>query len=282
MLRSPPDEGVQHVTTPLRSCDIALNRKVVEGKSLDEEMATADAQEDAARQRIIKHMNADHQDSVCTIEASPKLKETDVPYQVRRYLEAYSNKSVFQTRNAQMTDISLNEMRFGCNGQQHTIAFDPPMKSLREARERVVQLDKEALQILGRSDISIDKYIPPYVKLGHLWNFTQCLLSYILLPVPSNWQPGSIIYDLFLYRFPTFANFVAGFGWYIVFAFMIPIHTTEAGIIARRLRIKHGSTPLDGMWWAWTVSTFVEGITAKWRLDGLVEQKKKEKEAKKH
>jgi putative heme iron utilization protein len=27
-------------------------------------MATSEAQEDAARQRIIKHMNADHQDSV--------------------------------------------------------------------------------------------------------------------------------------------------------------------------------------------------------------------------
>ena len=181
-----------------------------------------------------------------------------------------------------MTDISLGEMKFSCNGQQHTITFDPPLKSFREARERDVQLDKDALQILGRSDISINKYILPYVKLGHLWNFTQCLLSYILLPVPSNWQPGSVIYDLFLYRLPTFANFVSSYGWYIVFLGMIPIHTTEAGMMARRLRIKHGLTPLDGVWWAWVGSCFVEGVTAMWRLDGLVEQKTKEKEAKKH
>jgi hypothetical protein len=180
-----------------------------------------------------------------------------------------------------MTDISLSEMKFSCNGQQHTIAFDPPLKSFREARERVVQLDKDALQILGRSDISIDTYIPPTVKIGHLWNFTQCLLSYILLPFPSNWQPGSVIYDSFLYRFPAFANLLASIGWYVV-AVMIPIHLAEAAIMARRLRIKHGLTPLDWAWWSWTASTFVEGITAKWRLDGLVEKKKKEKGAKKH
>jgi putative heme iron utilization protein len=33
-------------------------------------MATPEAQEDAARQRIIKHMNADHQDSVSEQKAA--------------------------------------------------------------------------------------------------------------------------------------------------------------------------------------------------------------------
>ncbi|KAH7075541.1 hypothetical protein BKA63DRAFT_413153 [Paraphoma chrysanthemicola] len=227
-------------------------------------MAAASTQDDAIRQRIIRHMNADHQDSV------------------RRYLEAYNNKSVFQSRDARMTDISLNEMKFDCSGQQHTITFDPPMKSLSEARERVVQLDKEALQILVCSDIAIDKYIPPTVKLGHLYNFTQCFLSYLLLPSASNWQPGSILYDNLLYRVPNFAGFVAQFGWWIVFAFMVPIHLAEAGIMGRRLRKKHGLTPLDGIWWAWTASCFVEGFTAMWRLSSLVEQKRKEKDSKKH
>jgi hypothetical protein len=44
---------------------------------------------------------------------------------------------MFQTGSAHMTDISLDQMKFSCNGQQHIVAFDPPMKSLREARERV-------------------------------------------------------------------------------------------------------------------------------------------------
>jgi hypothetical protein len=189
---------------------------------------------------------------------------------------------VIQTRSAQMIDINLEEMKFTCNDEQHTIAFDPPMKSLRDARERVVQLDKEALQSLGRSDLTIDKYIPPTTHVGHLFNFSACLLSYIFLPFPSIWQPGSLLYGTVLHHVPWFANFVAQFGWWIVVAFMIPIHSTEAGIMARRLRTKHGLTPLDGLWWSWTTSTFVEGITAKWRLDALLERKRKEKDAKKH
>jgi hypothetical protein len=181
-----------------------------------------------------------------------------------------------------MTDISLNEMQFTCNGQQHTIAFDPPMKSLREARERVVQLDKDALQILDRSDITIDRYIPPTVKLGHLWNFSQCFFSYLFLPHPSIWQPGSLLYDSLLYRVPAFASLIAVVGWWIVVGIMIPIHTFEAGLMGKRLRKKHGSTPLDWVWWAWTGSCFVEGVTSKWRLDGLVKEKRREKDAKKH
>jgi hypothetical protein len=45
---------------------------------------------------------------------------------------------------------------------------------------------------------------------------------------------------------------------------------------------KHSLTPFDKMWWPWTASCFVEGITSFWRLDGLIEEKRKEKEAKKH
>jgi len=222
---------------------------------------------------------------------SPGLSETSVttasapsnePWQIRRYLEAYSSKSVFQTRNAQMTDISLNEMKFLCNGQHHTIVFDPPMKSLREARERVVQLDKNALQVLDRSDIVIDRYVPPTVKLGHLLNFSQCLLCYLLLPHQWIWQPGSPLYDTLLYRIPAFARLNALVGWWVVFIIMIPIHTFEAGIMGRRLTKKHGLTPLDWVWWAWTASCFVEGITSMWRLDALVQGKRKEKDAKKH
>jgi hypothetical protein len=181
-----------------------------------------------------------------------------------------------------MTGITLSEMNFTCNGQQHTIAFDPPLNSLREARERVVQLDKEALQILGRSDITIDRYIPPTAKVGHLINFSVCALVYLFAPIPSIWQPGSLLYDTMLHPIPWFAAFVARIGWWVVVAIMIPIHTTEAGLMARRLRTKHGLTPLDGMWWAWTASCFVEGITSKWRLDGLVERKRAEKDAKRH
>ncbi|KAF1939175.1 integral membrane protein-like protein [Clathrospora elynae] len=225
-------------------------------------MTTPEEQDAAAKQRIIKHMNADHHDSI------------------RRYMEAYNQKSLFQSRDAQMTDIDLKQMKFSCCGQEAVVAFDPPMKSLREARERVVQMDKDALQILGRSNISITTYIPPYTRPGHLWNFTQCSLAFLLLPRPANFQPGSLLYDTVLFRVPGFVNLVAQIGW-IVFAIMLPIHVAETGIMARKLA-RHGCTFLDGVWWKWMGSCFVEGITSFWRLDGLIEEKKRENEAKKH
>lgn len=179
-----------------------------------------------------------------------------------------------------MTDISLTQMECSCNDQRHMIAFDPPLKSLREVRERVVQMDQDALKTLGRSEISITRYIPPYVKLGHFGNFSACFLSYIFLPWPSNFKSGSLLYDNLLFRFPAFASFVAQICW-IVFAIMLPIHLFETGLMARKLA-KHGLTPLDKMWWPWIGSSFVEGITAFWRLDGLIREKRKEIEAKKH
>ncbi|KAL6703287.1 hypothetical protein ACN47E_009994 [Coniothyrium glycines] len=220
-------------------------------------------QEAAAKQRIIKHMNADHHDSI------------------RRYVEAYGSASMFQSRNARMSDITLTEMRFHCgNGQSPVITFDPPMKSLREARERLAQMDKESLQVLGRSDIPITTYIPPYVKLGHLWNFTQCLVAYALLPRPANFKPGSLLYETVLFRIPAFAELVARVS-FIVFAIMLPIHLIETVIMSMKLA-KHGTTFLDAVWWKWMSSCFVEGITSFWRLDGLIEEKRREKEAKKH
>ncbi|KAF2130757.1 integral membrane protein-like protein [Dothidotthia symphoricarpi CBS 119687] len=222
-------------------------------------MATPEAQEAAAKQRIIKHMNADHADSI------------------RRYMGAYTSASMFQSRKAQMTDIDLSSMKFS-NGS--TVAFDPPLKSLRETRERLVQMDKEALKTLGQSDIAIKTYIPPYAKLTHLWNFSQCLLVYFLLPNAANFQPGSLLYDNLLFMVPAFASFVLRIRW-MVLGVMIPIHLIESGLMAMKVS-KHGLTPLDGLWWAWVASCFVEGFTSFWRLDEWVEGKKREKEAKKH
>lgn len=38
----------------------------------------------------------------------------------------------------------------------------------------------------------------------------------------------------------------------------------------------------DTIWWMWVGSSFVEGITSFWRLDGLIAEKQIEKDAKKH
>jgi len=179
-----------------------------------------------------------------------------------------------------MTDIDLNQMKFSCGGQTNTITFDPPMKSLREARERLVQMDKDTLQILGRSDIAVNRYIPPYVKLGHLFNFTQCLLVYLLLPRGANFRPGSLLYDNVLSIVPAFARFVLQVRW-IVLPLMLAIHSTETFYMANKVK-RHGLSSADAVWWGWIGSSFIEGLTSFWRLDELIAEKQREKDAKKH
>lgn len=186
-------------------------------------------------------------------------------------------------RDARLTDVTLNDMKFDCGGQQITIPFDPPMKTLREARERLIQLDKDALEILGRSDIPITKYIPPYaagLHFIHFLNFTQCLLTYIVFSRKANFRPGSLVHDNLL-------SFVPGFGEFclkiqpILLVLMVGIHATETVFMARKLK-RHGLTPSERIWWLWTGSCFVEGKTSFMRVDSLIEEKMKEREAKKH
>jgi hypothetical protein len=150
----------------------------------------------------------------------------------------------------------------------------------REARERLVQLDKDALQVLGRSDITITKFVPPYVKIPHLLNFVQCFLCYVLLPRKENFRPGSLLYETVLYQIPAFAEFVARICW-IVLVVMIPIHLVEATLMARKLA-RHGSTFLDTVWWQWVGTSFVEGFPSFWRLNEVIAEKQQEKDAKKH
>ncbi|KAF2116909.1 integral membrane protein-like protein [Lophiotrema nucula] len=220
------------------------------------------AQEAAARERVIKHMNADHQDSL------------------RRYLEHFKGASSFSVRNARMTDININCMQFEYAGKHGTITFDPPLKSLREARERLVQLDKDALQALGRSDIQITKFIPCYTNAFHLINWTTCFLTYLVYCRPANFKPGSLLFDNVLYKYPGFVKFSLAIQPY-QFPIMVGIHLFESVLMARKLA-RHGVLVSSLLWWAWVGTCFVEGFTSFNRLDEHIAEKQAAKDAKKH
>ncbi|KAF2708237.1 integral membrane protein-like protein [Pleomassaria siparia CBS 279.74] len=225
-------------------------------------MSTSEAQEMVAKERIMKHMNADHQESI------------------RRYIEASEQTSFYQVRDAQMTDINLNNIKISYGGKQAVIPFDPPMKSLREARERLVQMDKDSLQTLGRSDISITKFVQPYAIPAHMMNFTTWLITYTAFSRRSNFMAGSLLYDTLLSRTPGFATFCLTIQP-LLLVIIMGAHSVECVLMARKLA-KHGLTPFEAVWWLWVGTTFVEGFTASLRLNGLIAEKKKEKEAKKH
>lgn len=97
------------------------------------------AADEAAKQRIISHMNKDHHDSV----QSPSLKTSHwyilIDEQIVRYLEHYAKLPSWTAYDGAVADISLDSMTMTCGSRTHRIPFDPPMASYRDARERVVQ-----------------------------------------------------------------------------------------------------------------------------------------------
>ncbi|KAF4542999.1 protein of unknown function DUF2470 [Lasiodiplodia theobromae] len=217
-------------------------------------------QEAAAKQRIVSHMNADHQDSIA------------------RYVEHYCKASSFTASKARLSDISLGSMSVDAAGRQFTIPLEPPMQSWREARERLVQMDRDCLVGLGRSDITVKQYTRP--RGAHAVVFVVCALTYVLVSRRANALPGSFIYDHVLSYSPGFAAFVAQVQP-VVLALMIGIHVVEASIMARRLQ-RHNVAQLSGLWWQWVASCFIEGFGALQRVDALVQQARREKEKQKH
>ncbi|KKY13659.1 putative integral membrane [Diplodia seriata] len=176
--------------------------------------------------------------------------------QIARYLEHYCNVSSFAARRARLTDLSLGSMSIGAAGKNFTIPLEPPMQSWREARERVIQMDRDCLAGLGRSDITVRQYTRP--RGAHAVIFVVCALTY---------SPG-------------FAAFVARVQP-LVLALMIAIHVVEASIMARRLQ-RHNVAQLSGLWWQWVASSFIEGFGALQRVDALVQQGRREKDKQKH
>ncbi|KAF2089892.1 integral membrane protein-like protein [Saccharata proteae CBS 121410] len=220
-------------------------------------MADKDA---AAKQRVISHMNADHGDSIT------------------RFLEHYCRVSSFTARRARLADMSLASMQVEAGGKQYNIPLEPSMDSWRDARERMVKMDQDALAGLGRSDITIREYRVP--KGFHAVVFTVCLLTYVLVSRRQNALPGSFIYDNVLRHVPALASFTAKVQP-TVLALMVGIHLFEASVMARRLA-KHNVPLLGGLWWAWTGSCFIEGFGALQRTSAIVAEEQAAKHKQQH
>jgi putative heme iron utilization protein len=104
-------------------------------------MADQTSKDAAMKERIIKHMNNDHADSLSL------------------YLQHYNKLSASSARGARMTDISLSAMTFQTtDGKTHTIPLNPPMTSFADARTRSVDMDREARSALDISRIKLTSY----------------------------------------------------------------------------------------------------------------------------
>jgi len=157
--------------------------------------------------------------------------------------------------------MDLNSLHIRCGGALYTIPLDPPLSSLKEARERVVQMDREAIAGLGRS--AVKEYRSP--KGFHAVVFGLCLFTYVVFSRRGNVLPGSLVYDYLLKHVPG-SSYFAGIQPAVLWL-MVGIHAAEAVVMARRLG-RHSVPLLSRLWWMWVGSCFIEGYGSfqRWSL----------------
>ncbi|KAK3691884.1 hypothetical protein LTR37_018377 [Vermiconidia calcicola] len=221
-------------------------------------MAQQGTQDEAAKRRIISHMNADHHDSII------------------RYLEHYHGLYSWMAFNSAITDIDLNGMTFDCSGKTYRIPFDPPMKSYREARERVVEIDKQCLEALVKSDITVKEFVPP----TGLYALEFFIVAATFFSYSQRWwfAEGALVERMLGASF-------ARFSWTIqpwLISGMIALHSAEMVFFIQKYLRKHSVNVRTGIWWEWAATTFIEGVFAFRRFKSLVAKKQEEKQKQKH
>ncbi|CEP22874.1 unnamed protein product [Cyberlindnera jadinii] len=206
-----------------------------------------------AEARILAHMNKDHYVSV------------------EDYLVVYGKvTSIEKVSNVKMTEISLDHMTITFNYKEveysleKVIPFEPPLKDLKEARERLVEMARFAAKERGFSPFQIKDFTYPGLR-------NRLLISLIYLPAITHFAPDLIIN-------PTVRGFIGdSFGDWLVNNSLnitwltLGIHALESLFIMRP-KLNHFRVPRDYQL-EWYVSSIIEGFPAIRRFNKLVEEK---------
>jgi hypothetical protein len=226
-------------------------------------MAVQASKDAAAKDRIIKHLNADHQKSLSY------------------YLQHYKELSARAASKPLARDITFEALTIeSVDGKSHTIPFNPPMKSWSEARMRTVEMDREARAALDISPISITAYEPPKSP-AHLTVFGLCVFTFVVFVIRNRIVEGTWFYDNVLPWYP------GGPKWFLWIAKVIAlpvlgIHLGEAYWLDRSRLRKHGVERGTALWYKWIASCFIEGMGCFQRIDATVKRKTLEAEKAKH
>ncbi|KAI1750131.1 hypothetical protein F4782DRAFT_541706 [Xylaria castorea] len=213
--------------------------------------------------RIMAHMNKEH-------GAELKL-----------YLRAFNGLSSSAAADAQLTDITLDTLTISSTTGVHTVRVSPPMKSLADARVRLVDMAARAQEKLGLSDIRIDRFLPP--RGVGLLSFLGVSFYFLSAAVVTSGllHAGTAAWAFLDAYFPYGA---AAFVW-LVKAIALPvavIHLTEAWWVARTRLARYGVETGSALWFGWVLQTFMEGFPAVRRFDQLVLEERRKKDAAKH
>jgi hypothetical protein len=173
-----------------------------------------------------------------------------------RYLEHYAKVSRLRSPCAELKDVNLKQMTIVAAGRSYDVAFQPPLSTFNDIRERVIQMDQESITALNRSPITVKKYTPP-TSLAHLVTLFVTVYTLLMYCRKDNLLPGSGPYELIFKHFPRYSAFALRVRP-IVFPLMIAIHIGEALYMTRRLE-KHSVPLFSRLWWLWVVDNLMEG-----------------------
>lgn len=206
---------------------------------------------------IIKHMNADHQDSLVL------------------FLRAYCGISSSQAKSANLEDITLKNLIITAHGTRYSAPIEPPMKDYSEARSRMVAMHKESLKRLGRSDVTLTEYRAP--RGFPVVIFVLCLFFYASNFQRSNLLPGSFVYEYFGYKFvPGLAHFVYNIHpWF--FPLVVGIHVFETALLIWTQLRPLGVPVFSSVWCMWVGSCFIEGFDTFQRIKQIVKEEREKK-----
>ena len=130
------------------------------------------------------------------------------------------------------------------------------MTSYREARERLVDMDKDCVTALGRSDITVREYTFP--TGWHLALFCTVSATLMAFSLRSNFAAHGMIARLVPDAFRRFCWTIQPY----LFWGMILIHGAETANMARGRLIKHNVNMNDANYWKWLGDCFIEGVGA--------------------
>ncbi|KIW12631.1 hypothetical protein PV08_09909 [Exophiala spinifera] len=219
----------------------------------------------AMKSRIITHMNADHALSL------------------RLYLMRYAHVPLGGTTGAQMLDIALDHMVLQSGYGRHVVALAPPMKSLLEARERLVAMHASCLADLGLSDVVVDRYVPP-ARASQVAVTALSLLVFATFPfrdalLDPTTVPGGV------WSLAGAAPWLARLGYTLqpyVLSFMVVAHLAETAFLTVPRLKRHWVDVGSWLWWAWVLDCAVEGFGCWTRLDEIVADVEEKRKTRKH
>ncbi|KAG8708446.1 hypothetical protein FRC08_018878 [Ceratobasidium sp. 394] len=220
-------------------------------------MAESNDKSTMIKDRIIRHMNADHQDSLAN------------------YLQYYAKASPSEAATAELVDINTGGMTITRiiepNGPPRPIVvpIDPPMDSLGQARERLVAMAFESLEGLGLSRWKVDAYpVPTFWGFGY--TVVTCIIFALLLFPNQTLRPGAQARQLLLFNSDRVARLLYTYQREIRSVIMGVAVYTAVMRMRRRLK-RHSYASSWGVWVSWSVAALLEGPFACRSFDRAVQ-----------